>query len=156
MMLHLGGSVTDLYCGSLSTADICSEVLSGLDSLGALSHLNFRQWLFRYGSGYRELTLSDGSVWTLRLGREPGRYVHIHPSRYAPFTIRVKSGSLKSALGLIYLGLDFNVENINRVREKFTALPPVKNGSAAKQIGNIYRLLLQQNGGIPIGAHRNH
>ena len=79
----IGGSMLDLYIGNLSPENIASEILEKVKCNGALVKEKFTHWVCNSGDNYQQVTISDGSYWTLRLGRYPERYVHIHPSRYA-------------------------------------------------------------------------
>ena len=42
--------------------------------------------------------MPDGSAWVLRQGEEGGRYVHVHPGRRTPPTLRVRATVLKTAV----------------------------------------------------------
>ena len=97
-LLVIGGSQMDLYVGKLSPQEICDEIISKLRSTEVLAFEDFKQWLFEKGNKYKLIKISDHSVWTLRLGNQEERYVHIHPGRYSPLTLRVKALTLKTAI----------------------------------------------------------
>src|SRR5439155_910547 len=65
----------------------------------------YRAWVEGQG-GYGILTFpEDESRWVLRLGDEGDRYVHVHPGRWTPATLRVRANVLKTAvMVLAYVG----------------------------------------------------
>jgi hypothetical protein len=74
----------------------------------------------------------DNSRWVLRMGDERGRYVHLHPGRWSPCSVRVRANVLKTAfLVLCYTGIhggnprDRDV--INEVRRLFLGLSPIND-----------------------------
>ena len=77
---------------------VADGVLADLAAAGRLDPEAFAAWLAT-GGGYGLVTLpADGSVWTLRLGVADGRYVHLHPGRHTPHTVRVNAATLKTAV----------------------------------------------------------
>ncbi len=123
----IGNNITDLYYGHLSVEDICNQFLKiiqlqKLHSAELLSH-----WL--KDSGYRKTSLSDTSLWIIRQGENPFRYLHIHPAKYSPNTIRVKAPALKTVLALQVLKAELKtpeVKEINRIRIEKLNLSPIK------------------------------
>lgn len=85
----------DLYTGHLTVTEICSSLAGQLKSGHNFSPEEFSGWLAR-SVGYRKLVLADRSEWIVRLGEDPERYVHIHPSREGAYTIRTKGATLKT------------------------------------------------------------
>ncbi|HEY1199604.1 MAG TPA: hypothetical protein VGE79_01420 [Niastella sp.] len=127
----LGASQMDLYLGDLEETEICRQVLQALSALGIHTEQQYRDWLEQHHH-YQHVTLSDSSVWILRLGKERDRYIHLHPGRYAAATIRVKAAVLKTAIATwAYLknGLisEVNDDSLNRVRKEVLELPPLKS-----------------------------
>lgn len=127
----LGNSQMDLYLGALEEWEIGREVLGALDALDIHTELQYRQWLEQHHH-YRSVTLSDGSVWILRLGNGSGKYIHLHPGRYSPGTIRVKAAVLKTAIACWIclknrLITEINDLTLNRVRKDVLGLPPVRS-----------------------------
>ena len=55
------------------------------------------KWLTEQGE-YALTNLPDGSKWTIGLGPADGRYLHLHPGRWVPHTMRVQANTLKSAV----------------------------------------------------------
>jgi len=134
----LGASQMDLYLGALEETDISREVLQALTTLNIHNEQQYRDWLEQHHH-YRSLTLSDSSVWILRLGKEGNRYIHLHPGRHAPATIRVKAAVLKTAIATwVYLknGLisELNDGALNRVRKEVLELPPLKSLAESRAI----------------------
>jgi hypothetical protein len=86
----------------------------------------YKEQLMKNGH-YIECDLSDCSTWTLRLGIDDTQYIHIHPSRYARHTLRVKAGVLKTAIAfLARQEKDVSTATVNAVRRELD-LSPVKN-----------------------------
>ena len=93
----IGSDVMDLYLGELAPARIGEEIVTRLESEGCLKPEAYRKRLESNG-GYQTIALSDGSRWILRLGDQAPRYVHVHPARWAPGTLRVRADVLKTAI----------------------------------------------------------
>jgi len=145
MLLVIGDSQMDLYVGELSPQKICDEMCIKLKSAGVLTFEDYTQWLFEKGKEYKLIEISDSSFWALRLGKQKERYVHIHPGRYSPFTLRVKALTLKTAITVLILNYEkpfplINALQINEVRKKILNSPPVKkitSNSAVVRVINI-------------------
>jgi hypothetical protein len=94
------------------------------------------------------MRISDKSIWTLRLGNEKKRYIHIHPGRYSPLTIRVKAVTLKTTIAVRVLVEEIdselpNLKSINEVRTSFLKLPPLKSLSLSSGIGKFLNIFNQ-------------
>ena len=145
LLLVIGGSQMDLYVGKLSPQEICDELVNKLNLTGVLAFEDFKQWLFEKGNEYKLIEISDHSVWALRLGNEEERYVHIHPGRYSPLTLRVKALTLKTAIAVLIINYEKNFQlidtlQINEVRKKILNSPPVikvSSNSAVLRVINI-------------------
>jgi len=90
--------------------------------------------------------LIDKSVWTLRLGENTERHIHLHPGRHSPQTIRVKAATLKTAilcLCLVNAGQTETIETvtINEIRKKYLNEPPIKSFISASGLGRMISLL---------------
>jgi len=129
-LVVIGTALMDLYTGRLSPAEIADRVLAALDAHNRLSLDAYRAWVQANG-GYQVLTFpEDGSRWVLRLGDEADRYVHVHPGRWSPATLRVRANVLKTAVMVLadaaaHGGDPLDVARINRVRGRYLGLPPL-------------------------------
>ncbi len=101
-LLVIGESQMDLYFGKLSPSEISREIISYLKKEKSFSFDRYIGWLKTETKDYKLIRLSDKSIWTLRLGENQERYVHIHPGRYSPNTIRVKATTLKTAILILW------------------------------------------------------
>ena len=144
-LLVIGESQMDLYVGNLSPKKICDEIVSKLKSTGVLAFKDYKKWLFEKGKDFKLIEISDHSAWALRLGKQKERYVHIHPGRYSPYTLRVKALTLKTAIAVLIINYEktfplINTLQINEVRKKTLNSPPVKkitSNSAVVRVINI-------------------
>jgi hypothetical protein len=129
-LVVIGTELMDLYVGTLTPAEIADRVLDALRADNRLSLDAYRAWLQANG-GYGVLTFpEDDSRWVLRLGDEADRYVHVHPARWAPQTLRVRANVLKTAvLVRAYVGVHggdpLNLALLNDVRGRFLGLSPL-------------------------------
>lgn len=139
----IGGSVTDVYYGSLYPECIANEVIEMLLEQNVDSLCSFATWLKAFGLDFRLIELSDSSNWVLRMGRFPQRYVHIHPARKSNFSIRIKSTALKSLLAYSMVKgfpLEYpSLTALNEVRERLLKLPPIKEGVLNHQIFTLLK-----------------
>jgi hypothetical protein len=145
-MLKIGESQMDLYIGNYSPAEISKQILNVLDKQKIFLSEQYKYWLGREGKDYRLVKLKDNSIWTLRLGENPERYVHIHPGRYSPQTIRVKATTLKTAISILCFVQAGQIEpietvTINEIRKKYLNEPPLKSFSTASGLGRMINLL---------------
>jgi hypothetical protein len=146
ILLVIGESQMDLYVGKLSPQKICDELLSKLKSAGVLAFREYKKWLFEGGNEFKLMEISDSSVWTLRLGKEDERYIHIHPGRYSPVTIRVKALTLKTAIAVLITNYERNSTvidtlQINAVRKNILNSPPVKKVSSNSAVLRVINIL---------------
>lgn len=127
-LLQIGESQMDLYIGSKSPIEICNEIETQLSHEIKINLLNYLQWLGAEGKNYKIVKLNDESIWTLRFGENPVNFIHIHPGRYSPLTVRVKAHVLKVALLAISLNdhAEINIDKINTLRKEILNLPRVK------------------------------
>lgn len=100
LLLPIGAAQLDFYTGPLHVADITTEVKMQLTAAGLHTPTLYQHWLST-GHGYQRITLPDRSVWVLREGLQAGYWVHLHPARYAPYTLRLKANTLKTATALL-------------------------------------------------------
>jgi len=144
-LLKIGESQMDLYLGDHSPVKISEQILDYLHSKKIFSEKLYKDWLSKDGKDYQLVELKDKSIWTLRLGDDAERYVHIHPGRYSPNTVRVKATTLKTAIFLLCferLGAikSFDTETVNNIRKKYLNEPPLKSFSKASGLGRLIDL----------------
>lgn len=139
----IGHSVLDLYIGSLSVENIYQEVSSILQEKNHFEEKKYLEWL-NTNKNYQEIELSDGSLWTLLKGNEINKHIHIHPSRYSPFSIRSNANSLKTAILSLYYQnknkVEIILELINMIRISYLLLSPIKNIQDARKIFNLIEI----------------
>ncbi len=129
-MAVLGTKLMDLYTGQLSPREICDRVLGRLQDEGRLGREAFRTWV-ENSEGYVQVAFpEDESRWVLRLGDEEERYVHLHPARWSPASVRVRATVLKTAfLVRVHVGIHggdpMSRALINAVRAEHLKLPPL-------------------------------
>lgn len=137
---------TDIYTGSMDPVSIGNSVISILKSNRVLQVDDFSRWL-GLKNGYRQIKLEDHSEWIVRKGAENECYIHLHPARAGPFTIRFKGSTLKTIYLLKTCFTDFeeklSLENVNRARTQI-GLSPVKRLEKSKGILNCYRIFFDQ------------
>ena len=143
LLNRIGNSQFDLYTGVLYPPEIIRDLRMYLEREAVFGRIPFIKWL---GSrrGFRTVTIRDGSVWVLRCVPEADRFLHIHPARYSPNSIRVRSVSLKSAflaLTEIRKAPEEALDVVNRVRQMYLELPPLKNIDPRQGTGKIMELL---------------
>jgi hypothetical protein len=139
---HIGGSVMDIYSGSLSVADICKETRDLLMQKKLTDKQTFSEWTGTRIDCYRIINMTDGTEWTLKFHNNDQRYVHIFPARNSQHTFRVKSNTLKSALiYIILIGKDLVTgEDLNKVRP-YLGLSPVKDPIDTEAILEMIEIL---------------
>ena len=135
-LLVIGGSQMDIYLGKLSSVQIADEIKSELIKIKKSEFPEYKNWLHDAGKDFKLHQLSDKSIWTLRLGNDKERYIHIHPGRYSPLTIRVKSSTLKTFIITEIFSAqnevkEYELSFINQIRYKYLNLPPLKSLSSS-------------------------
>ena len=160
-LIVVGSKLMDLYHGSLSSGQIADEILATLAQCGHVALADFAPWIHA-GGGFQVIEIADEqSKWVLRLGDEADRYIHIHPARCSPFTVRVRATVLTTAvLALAHAGLNggdpLSRMVVNAVRKEHLGLAPVgRDPSVHEGIGRVVELLRGPPGalaGIPVGS----
>jgi hypothetical protein len=140
--------IVDLYTGNLSAEQIKAEVFDFLKKNELLDLGSYQRYLETHGQikrkgHYTSLELSDKTQLTLRLVENEKNFVHIHPSRYSPNTIRIKANTLKTAILTEFLAISRNIPSrnmslINEARQ-YLELSPVEGGIDA--IDNALELM---------------
>jgi hypothetical protein len=146
-LVVVGTKLMDLYHGPFSPREIADNVIRKLAKAGHDTPAGFRAWVEAAG-GYRVVEFpEDTSRWVLRAGDEDDRFVHVHPARYSPFTIRVRANVLTTAVtALAYTGLHggdpLSRPVVNAVRRDYLGLAPVgRDPSGDEGIGSVIELL---------------
>lgn len=147
-LLRIGDSLMDLYLGELPPYEITGYIINLFIRNNIISRDRFILWLNEDGNEYREISLKDNSVWTLRLGEQIEKYIHIHPSRYSPQTIRVRALTLKSAILYLILNetnknVEGNLQFINEIRKEYLNQPPLKSISPKSTLPKLVLILSQ-------------
>lgn len=142
----IGESQTDFYYGIFTPSQIAEEIRLILERDGKILRDEFILWLYSGKIHYKIIELTDGSIWTLRLGTDISKYVHFHPGRNSKFNVRIRASTLKSAITAIIWSRIFNVPSceistVNQSRMHLLLLPPVKSFSVNKSIRKVIELL---------------
>jgi hypothetical protein len=145
-MVVIGTELMDLYVGRFTPAEIVAKVVARLQADGLLAPDAYRAWVAAAG-GYRLLPFAeDDSAWVLRAGDDE-RYVHVHPGRWAPATLRVRANVLKTAVmalayAAVHGGDPMDRALLNRVRAEYLGLSPVGRDPAGEQgVGRVIDVL---------------
>jgi hypothetical protein len=144
-MAVVGHRLMDLYTGSLLPSDVGAEVVGQLRAAGRLEFDVLAEWL-KAQDEYTLVELSDGSKWTIRLGPADGRYLHLHPGRWVPHTMRVQANTLKSATAAhaharLTGGDPADLAVVNAARQKYLGLLPVRELSGDGGLGAVIAAL---------------
>lgn len=142
----IGHNVIDLYTGLLTPQQISAKIISALQLSGVTDCHTYRTWLIQQNNGFINLEVEDQSLWTLLSGRGK-QYIHIHPARYSPHSLRVKALTLKSAIWISYEMLrkpeiDLNLEFINSIRKRKLKASPIKSMSFTENLRKIVYLII--------------
>jgi len=148
--VKIGDSLLDLYTGMLNPHNIFIQINSELRKRNVFKQQFYEEWIVNSGNDYQILYLTDSSFWTLRLGKEKGRFIHIHPGRYSPHTIRMRALTLKTAIAVlawvkIYKVSPFDIYTINHVRTKLLNASPLKSISTQDGLGKVILMLGKDN-----------
>ena len=138
----IGNNVLDLYIGNLTSAQIIEELTIKLESANIFNKESFE--LYLGNDGYKNIKLSDGSQWILRLANMKQKFIHVHPSRSGKFTTRISGAAWKTAITFILFEKEISnlgvlLNKVNFIRTKYLKLSPVKmfrsNSNILKTIG---------------------
>jgi hypothetical protein len=145
-LLKIGGSQMDLYYGKYSPKEISEQIINLLNRKKIFSSEQYYKWLSKDGKDYQLVKLKDKSIWTLRYGETQERYVHIHPGRSSPNTVRVKAITLKTAILILCFkqigAIDLiDTEKLNNIRKRYLDEPPVKSFSTTSGVQKFLEFL---------------
>ena len=141
-MLVIGTNLLDLYLGKLSVEKICAESIDFFNKEKILGPEEFKNWL--KPPNYQKIELSDKSVWVVKEGINEMRYIHIHPAKDSPHSIRVRGATLKTVLTLktkeeiIASGELTDLKKVNHIRKEYLQLSPVKSLERGKGIARLW------------------
>lgn len=146
ILLKTGESQMDLYLGRLSPAEISEQVILALHQNKVFTQIDYKNWLLKKENDYQVVELKDKSIWVLRYGGNSEKYIHIHPGRYSPHTIRAKATTLKTAIFILACikagdSNTINTETINKIRKKYLNERPIKSYSSTPGLTRLIDLL---------------
>ncbi len=145
-LIKTGGNLMDMYIGSKSPAWIVLRAKTLLKKRNAFSVENYFDWIMSENKNYKVLTFDNETRWTFRPGENKNRYIHIHPAKHSPETIRVRANTLKSAICVVFSAekkykTTIDVDFINETRKTFLDESPVKAVSSSEGLGKLLLLI---------------
>lgn len=145
----IGESQMDLYLGKFLAEEVSNQIIKTLKREKIFSFEQYNKWLYKDGKEYQLITLKDKSIWTHRLSDNEQRYIHIHPGRHSPHTIRVKATTLKTAIMILCFEQtgqieSINTESVNQIRKKYLNETPLKSLSKASGLKRLIGLLYKE------------
>lgn len=144
-MAVVGARLMDLYTGAIDPRAVAEHVVGELRGAGRLEFEPLSVWL-QSRDDYTLTELPDGSKWTIRLGPADGRYVHLHPGRWVPHTVRVQANTLRSAVmahahAQLTGGSPTDLAVVNAARKAYLGLLPVRELTADEGLGAVIAIL---------------
>lgn len=144
-MAVVGSRLMDLYTGSFTPAEIAEFVITDLKTRNLFEFEALADWLAGQGE-YAMTELPDGSMWTIRLGPADGRYLHLHPGRWVPHTMRVQANTLKSAVmahahAKLTGGAATDLAVMNEARKRYLGMLPVRELTGDGGLGAVVAAL---------------
>ncbi len=142
----LGESQFDIYSGKLLPEEITHDITETLIGFDVYEPEAYRNWIERSNQMFWQVTVSDGSEWTLRQGEDEDYYIHIHPARHALYTSRLKANPTRSALcTLVYAAMRKEKPGmilLNKVRTEYLGLSAVSK-PMSKEIFTLLNQMVQ-------------
>ncbi len=140
-LLNMGNNLIDLYYGKLTVSEICLQSIQFAGENGITGPDTLRIWLHPHH--YRKMKLSDQSLWVIRLGNDDDRYLHIHPAKNSPCTLRVRAATIKTVVAVSVLpdrGEEscLRLSEVNRIRKEKLGLSPVRRLERGKGIAGLF------------------
>jgi hypothetical protein len=144
-MAVVGTRLMDLYTGPYSPAEIAEFVFADLKAHSAFEFEPLAKYLADRGE-YAMTELPDGSKWTIRLGPAAGRYLHLHPGRWVPHTMRVQANTLRSAVmahahAQLTSASATDLAVVNAARRLYLGLLPVRELTGDGGLGAVIAAL---------------
>ncbi len=138
-LLKMGNCMIDLYFGELGIKQILSDIEKRLRKADSYDPESYIKYITASSKNFQNIQISDHSTWTLLIGNEPERYLHIHPSRGSSNSIRIRAIALKTALIMkIFYADQLEQEDLvsltNEIRSKYLGESPIKNITYTKGI----------------------
>lgn len=125
----LGDSLFDIYTGKLDPGQITAELTTTLQGFHVFDKEAYTRWIDSSSQLFWQLSISDGSEWTMRHGDSEEFYIHIHPARHSLYSERLKANQLRTALATLILanmrGEQPNMRILNQVRQDYLGLSRV-------------------------------
>jgi len=142
-LLFIGNNLIDLYYGRLSVDDILNESYKFFKKTGIPNSGKLERWLHPFE--YRKIILSDKSLWIIKKGTDSKRFIHIHPAKNSPFSVRVRATTLKTVIALkiqsnIYGKNNIDLGTVNKIRTTYLGLSPIKNLEKGKGILRLWSI----------------
>lgn len=136
-LLHpICNNYVDLYTGEMTPEAISRAVLDILMKTKVHEADDFIRWVNLH-NGYRHVKLEDQSEWVVRKSEQKDRYIHLHPSRTSPLSVRLKGSIFKTICQLKSNFPDhapnFSIEQVNLARQQ-VGLSPIKKLDPGKGI----------------------
>jgi hypothetical protein len=139
---HLGGSLMDVYSGTLTPENIVEEINNFLKSNNLTGREIFRGWAGINTKDFKTIKLSDDSLWVLKYFDNEIRFVHTFPARYSPHSFRVKANTLKSAIQYVtFIGKDLVTEDDLNMARAVSGLSPIKDVVDTEAITEMIEIL---------------
>lgn len=140
----MGDSVTDLYIGEEKVDEVLEGISEKLGKELLTAPEAYRKWLG--AAGYKNLILADGSEWVLKHAGERKHWLHFHPARRSPLSVRVRGKTLRTAFMVCLEAEQYGVdpmskELLDRVRTNYMGLSPVRSLDRRKGLGKTIGLL---------------
>lgn len=145
-LLLIGENLLDFYTGDLMVEEICNQCFLYFEIRNIKNKDLFINWLHPFE--YRKITISDSSEWVVKQGNDSERYIHIHPAKFSPHTIRVRAATLKTVVSLMINAasiseqMNENLLTVNQIRTTYLQLSPIKSLQRGKGILKLWELFI--------------
>lgn len=140
----LGTNQIDIYTGQLTPCQVMDQISRLLTDKKILSRAMLQVWLGK--TGYKTITLSDGSRWVIREGTDLDKFIHVHPGCNQPMIRRVRASHLKTALLLCMVNpnhttadSEWDTAYLNEIRTAYLELSPVRSASECGKLTETCR-----------------
>lgn len=137
-------NLLDFYTGCLSVESIVDECDRYFFERQINEKTAFLNWL--QPVEYRKIVLSDISQWIVKRGNDNEKFIHIHPAKQSPHTIRMRAATLKTVVTLMIKKISIspqmndNLIAVNNIRTEYLHLSPVKSLQQGKGIFKLWEI----------------